>query len=228
MQVDMANHNGALQPHTAKGMEADGASFVVLATRPIARDEQVFLTYGPLPNFMLLQQWGFVLPSLGTPPDVALVSISPLLEGGPEAGTESDGGPAAREAVKAAVERAVADGMLVKDPDGSPSLWQPAGGALMQAVAMVAAAESVAMAKGELSSEAAAAAGNALYRTLLRQTLDSYYTSIAEDGTELEMTGEGAPPPRRRLALLFRRTQKSLLNRELAETKGLRKPRPTF
>ena len=60
-------HNGKLPPHTAKGLETDGKSFVVIATAPIAKGAQVFLSYGPLPNMMLLQQWGFVLPTLGAP-----------------------------------------------------------------------------------------------------------------------------------------------------------------
>ena len=112
-KVDMANHNGASVPHTAKGLDSDGRSFVVIATAPIAKGTQVNLSYGPLPNMLLLQQWGFVLPQLSSPPDIALVNIGHLLlEGG---------------AMLRALEEVAAKGMLMRERDGSPSGWQPAG-----------------------------------------------------------------------------------------------------
>ena len=54
-----------------------------------------------------------------------------------------------------------------------------------------------------------------IYRKLIKRNLERFSTTFAEDGAELET----ANPPlsaRRRLALLFRRSQKALLNRELS------------
>ena len=42
--VDMANHDGRTPQHTAKGLEEDGRSFVVLATEPIRKGTQVRLS----------------------------------------------------------------------------------------------------------------------------------------------------------------------------------------
>jgi len=67
--VDMANHDGRTPQHTAKGLEEDGRSFVVLATEPIRKGTQVCLSYGELPNCVLLPQFGFVLASLDAPPE---------------------------------------------------------------------------------------------------------------------------------------------------------------
>jgi hypothetical protein len=61
--VDMANHDGRYPQHTAKGLEEDGKTFVVLATERIKQGAQVCLTYGNLANLLLLPQFGFVLPS---------------------------------------------------------------------------------------------------------------------------------------------------------------------
>jgi len=61
--VDMANHDGRYPQHTAKGLEEDGKTFVVLATERIKQGAQVCLTYGNLANLLLLPQFGSVLPS---------------------------------------------------------------------------------------------------------------------------------------------------------------------
>jgi len=112
--VDMANHDGKLPPLTAKGIEPDGKNFVVLATAPMRKGAQVFLSYGPLPNMLLLQQWGFVLPQLASPPDMALVDISTWLEPGGE--------------VAAALGCAAEEGKLMRERDGAPSAWQVRNG----------------------------------------------------------------------------------------------------
>merc|ERR1719310_1000600 len=118
--VDMANHDGVLPAKTAKGLEPDGTHFTVLAAAPIAKGEQVCLSYGALPNLMLLQQWGFVLDALPAPPDVALVDLSPLLAEG--------------SAARAGLEAAAAAGRLMRERDGAVSAWQPAGPALQAAI----------------------------------------------------------------------------------------------
>ena len=52
----------------------------MLATEPIKRGQQVCLTYGNLANFLLLPQFGFVLPDLGSPPDIALVDCASVMQ----------------------------------------------------------------------------------------------------------------------------------------------------
>ena len=154
------------------------------------------MSYGPLPNLMLLTQWGFVLDDLST--DVALVDLTPALE--------------QNEATRRHLEGLALDGRLMREGDGSLSSWQPAGPALQAAIDE---AES-AGAGGEQEEEVSG--GGSLYREILQRTRDSYSTSPIEDENELKATGEEAPAPRRRLAIQFRRIQKQLLNRALAAT----------
>ena len=232
--VDMANHDGNYPQHTAKGLEEDGESFAVLATAPIRRNAQVCLTYGNLPNFNLLPQFGFVLPTLPSPPDAALVDCAACIE----SVRRRDGG-AARLAELAA------DGMLMREGDGTVSSWQPAGPPLQAALLRLAEAgdldDSADSEGGEGGAAEAAEAAEApsavrrawhRYRDLLKGSLDGYSTTIAQDREALGLTGgarSSAPPPaeeghglppRTRLAIEFRLSQKSLLNRALSNNKA--------
>lgn len=210
--VDMANHNGELQPHTAKGLDdATGASFVVIATRRIAKGEQVYLTYGPLPNHRLLTQWGFVLPAMGAPPDVGLVDISHLLE--------AEGG-------RAWLQRAAEEGKLMRESSGAPSAWQPVGPALQAAMVDCAAegdggggerGAGSSAGGGDDGALAPLEAGARAYRQLLQRQLERFSTSAADDLAEMEAAGVA---PRKRLALQFRRAQRGLLNRAIADSMG--------
>jgi len=58
--IDMVNHNG--KPGAAAGVtyQALQASFEVLATKPYAAGDQVFISYGERSNDQLLQYYGFV------------------------------------------------------------------------------------------------------------------------------------------------------------------------
>ena len=206
--VDMANH--VHPPPTVKGLEEDGQSFVVLAKTAIKRSEQVFLTYGGLPNFMLLLQFGFVLP--GAASDLGLVDCTSLVGTGLEAGGER------AEALRAVA----AEGLLMREgPDASN--WQPAGPQL--AAALTALAEAGALpghlveAADETSSEAA---GALAYTNLLRQTLAGYSTSIQDDREALKAEDL---PPRSRLAIEFRLSQKTLLNQALGTAGGAARSR---
>lgn len=216
--VDMANHDGVLPPKTAKGLEEAGDYFSVLAAAPFRKGEQVFLSYGPLPNFRLLQQWGFVLDALASPPDVGLANLTPLLDA--RADGEGDGSTSA--ALGAGLARAAEEGRLMREADGAISTWQPAGPPLEDAIIAAALHEvgggsSVAGGAADADAEAAAVArGKALYREVLQATLDGFSTSAAVDGNALDASGDDAPAPRMRLALQFRRSQKVLLNRALA------------
>merc|ERR1719443_1411959 len=164
--VDMANHDGSTTPHTAKGLEADGKSFVVVAATTIPKDSQVFLSYGNVSNMVLLRQWGFVLPSLASPPDAAIVDISHLIT--------LDG---AADVLAAAAEQ----GKLVREADGRTSRWQPAGPALraaaadgLGAAALAATATAETGAEGEAPRGPEDDAGSRLYRALLARRLAQF------------------------------------------------------
>jgi hypothetical protein len=121
---------------------------------------------------------------------------------------------AAPAATIAAIEAAVAAGLLMREATGAVSAWQPAGAQLRQAVLSLAEASALppSMAAGaDISGEDAAAAA---YSALLKATLDAYSTSVGDDRQALNnRAGLG---PRARLALMWRAEQKALLNRELA------------
>lgn len=65
-------------------------------------------------------------------------------------------------------------------------------------------------------------AADASYAALLRGTLETAATTVAEDRAALRVEGL---PPRQRLALEFRAEQKALLNAELAASAAARPPR---
>lgn len=201
--VDMANH--AHVPRTVKGLEEEGEAFVVLAAEPIKAGQEVHLSYGNVPNLLLLMQFGFVLAD--HPPDIGLVNCEAAFEGG-------DG---------SVLSELAEEGRLMRDADGSASAWQPAGPALQAALQALAEADAlpaalVAAADLPAAAEAEAeAVGLASYRQLLQATLDGYSTSVAEDRDALGEEGGGLSV-RRRLAVSFRLEQKKILNRELAVT----------
>lgn len=224
--VDMANHDGRYPQHTAKGLEEDGESFVVLATEPIKRNQQVCLTYGNLANFMLLPQFGFVLTELASPPDIGIVNCADLIA----TVNAADGGP------KLLADLA-ADGLLMCDADGTPSSWQSSGMQLQAAVLKLTEAELLppppAEGLGEFSTPGSPGSGGeaagasppvralGTYKGLLQETLKGYSTTTAEDRAALGLTDGGeAPaepmPARTRLAIEFRLAQKSLLNQAVA------------
>lgn len=179
------------------------------ASQPIGRGEQVYLSYGPLPNMLLLTQFGFVVPAL--PTDAALVRCDALSDG---------------PSGSARAEELAREGMLMREADGAPSAWQPAGPALHAALTEVARS-------GDLPAALAAdaspllppeQAGAAAYLRLLQASIDAFSTSLAEDDALLLAPADGAPPlpPRARLAVQFRREQKALLRREVARVRALR------
>ena len=180
--VDMLNHDGKLPPDTAKGLSKDGSRFVVIATSPIKKGEQVCLSYGALPNIFLLEQFGFLLPSLSSPPDVAFVGISHLLEEGEQEVVEG-------------LKQLAAQGKLMREADGSPAPWQPAGRALRRAML-------------ELSSDSA----EGVYRDLLHRQIESL-TLTTEVGRAFEVRSSA----RRRMGQQLCDLQTTLLRGELAE-----------
>jgi len=197
-QVDMANH---VHPsNTAKGLE--GSDFVVLAARDLPKGEQVFLSYGPLPNQALLSQFGFVIPA--SPDDFALVNCHTLVA------------HASDSSASAAVAAVASAGLLMRESGGDVSDWQPAGPQLAAAVHELAergALPASLIPEGTSSASGAEAEGKAAYASLLKVTLDAYSTTVGDDRAKLRA---GKLAPRARLALAWRAEQKAMLNRELA------------
>ena len=61
-----------------KGLEADGDSFTVLAATDLSAGVQIYLSYGDLPNTVLLSQFGFILEvTQPTPPSYTHPPNSP-------------------------------------------------------------------------------------------------------------------------------------------------------
>lgn len=198
--VDMANH--VHPPHTVKGLSDDGKEFIIVAREPIKRGEQLFLSYGPLPNLTLLLQFGFVLRRNAN--DFGLVDCTALLQ--------LEGGVAA--------ERAADEGLMMREVGGQVSAWQPSGPALRAALLELARGGTVLpQASADADPQQAA---DASYAALLRGTLETAASTLAEDRAALRVEGL---PPRQRLAIEFRAEQKALLNAELAASAAAGPPR---
>ena len=106
-----------------------------------------------------------------------------------------------------------ADDLLTCDADGTPSRWQPAGRKLQAAVLRL--VEDGDTPTAADATEAPGARALATYKWLLQATLKAYSTTAAEDRAMLEGGGDAASkemPPRTRLALQFRLSQKVMLN----------------
>ena len=196
--VDLLNHDGKQPSQVAEGLSRDGQHFVVVARTSMAKGQQVFLSYGTLPNVFLLLQFGFLLPSLASPPETAFVSIAHLLEQGDEV-------------VTASLANSAGSGFLMCEAGGSPAIWQPAGKGLRFAMAKLA-AESAKGAEEKLDAQAVVDEGERLYRTLLLRQLESFSTTLDEDRA---MLAAEWMDPRRRMALELRASQKKLLLGEL-------------
>eukprot|EP00588_Corethron_pennatum_P018357 CAMPEP_0194304676 /NCGR_PEP_ID=MMETSP0171-20130528/2354_1 /TAXON_ID=218684 /ORGANISM="Corethron pennatum, Strain L29A3" /LENGTH=514 /DNA_ID=CAMNT_0039056019 /DNA_START=113 /DNA_END=1657 /DNA_ORIENTATION=+ len=201
--VDMFNHNDP-PVNTRHGL-APWGDFVVYADAPIAAGDEIFLTYGMLPNRLLLAQFGFMLPGLprhALASDTALVRVDGLFD--PEAAP-----PRATPASEAEAERdweagpgpqalgALRKNTVVRNKASNKvARWQPA------ALARAAVAH---ISDGEEEA-------NERYRALLERELGSYATTRQEDEEEQERGGCGA---RKGWALQFRIQAKRLLEREL-------------
>ena len=133
------------------------------------------MTYGNLANLLLLPQFGFVLPSLTAPPDIALVDCAEVLEDVRRA----DGG-AAR------LDDLAEDGLLMREGDGRVSRWQAAGAPLQAALLSLAEAAALSTAEAGAAAGACQAPGSGwlawgAYKKALSTTLNGYSTSIAQD-----------------------------------------------
>lgn len=224
--LDMCNHVDAPDVPTVHGLSPEG-DFVVYAKKAIPQGDEIFLTYGPLPNRLLLAQFGFMLPALPSAPlfsDTALVRIDSLFQDNTiEVSSEPvsfkakveqelasqkewEAGPgpiAVRQMKKDIFEK------FVRNKDtGAVTKWQPA--ALARAVVE----HMVEIENKKADNRDVATTVEQRYRALIQRELDSYSTTLAEDEDELRA---GPENPRRRLALEFRIQAKLLLQREMGE-----------
>lgn len=200
--VDMCNHDDPPAVNTKHALAPSG-NFVVLAQTGIKTGEQILLTYGPMPNRLLLAQFGFMLLNRKTPllADSALVRIDGLFEG-----TLEDIKPATAESEAAAVavwEASSALATLInlkgnRGSSGKLSRWQPA---------LVARTAADMIAGGDTEK------GKELYRGLLERELTSYSTSLEED--QATLNADEALTVRSFWALNFRVESKRMLTNEL-------------
>lgn len=60
---DMFNHDPSIKPGSSHEYDPDTRSIQVKATRDYKKDEQVFISYGPVANWKLIMWYGFAVPS---------------------------------------------------------------------------------------------------------------------------------------------------------------------
>jgi hypothetical protein len=201
--VDLCNHDDPKLVNTKHAL-APWGNFVVLAQQAIKTGDEILLTYGALPNRLLLAQFGFLLFGRNPPlmSDAALVRIDGLF------GIQQEGGTGATAETEAAAdvvwEESPALGKLInlkgnRSKNGRLSRWQPP-------VVARAAADFVA---GESEQ------GKELFRGLLQRELSSYSCSLEQDEAKLAGLHDNPMPIRSEWALRFRLEAKRLLTKEL-------------
>jgi hypothetical protein len=210
--VDLCNHDDPNLVNTKHAL-APWGNFVVLAQQAIKVGDEILLTYGALPNRLLLAQFGFLLFDRNPPlmSDAALVRIDGLFGIGIH--QDSSTGDKQGFAAATAETEAAADVMWEDSPalgklinlkgnrskNGRLSRWQPP-------MVARAAAELVA---GE-SEE-----GKELFCGLLQRELSSYSSSLEQDEAKLASLHDNPMPIRSEWALRFRLEAKRLLTKEL-------------
>jgi hypothetical protein len=211
--VDLCNHDDPNLVNTKHAL-APWGNFVVLAQQAIKVGDEILLTYGALPNRLLLAQFGFLLFGRNPPlmSDAALVRIDGLFGIGIHQDSSSTGDKQGFAAATAETEAAAdvlwedspALGKLInlkgnRSKNGRLSRWQPP-------VVARAAAELVA-GEGEQGKE--------LFRGLLQRELSSYSSSLEQDEAKLASLHDNPMPIRSEWALRFRLEAKRLLTKEL-------------
>lgn len=190
--ADLANHNA---PHNIeRGLVPDGSAFLFVAKGALRKGEQVWNSYGALPNLVLLSQFGFTLPS--NPVEMTLArcvelvpTAHPFLLRSRAGGEVAEWQPIGPQ-LQAALLQLAQDGAL---PPDLTSVADPGG------------------ASSEHASEPAALA-NAVYAELLRRSLASFSTSLEQDRQALAAADLA---PRAAAAVAFRAEQKEKLRAEL-------------
>jgi hypothetical protein len=202
--VDLCNHDDPSLVNTKHAL-APWGNFVVLAQQAIKVGDEILLTYGALPNRLLLAQFGFLLFGRNPPlmSDAALVRIDGLFG----IGMHQAFTPATAKTEAAADvlwEDSPALGKLInlkgnRSKNGRLSRWQPP-------VVARAAADLVA---GESTH------GKELFRGLLQRELSSYSSSLEQDEAKLAGLLDNPMPIRSEWAMRFRLEAKRLLTKEL-------------
>jgi hypothetical protein len=190
--ADLANHNA---PHNIeRGLTPDRSAFLFVAKTALRKGEQVWNSYGALPNLVLLSQFGFTLPS--NPVEMTLARCTELV-------------PTAHPF------------LLRSHAGGAIAEWQPAGPQLQAALLQLAQdgalpSELTRLSdRGELPvghATSPAALADAAYAELLRRSLASFSTALEEDRRALAAADL---PPRAAAAVAFRVEQKEKLHAEL-------------
>ncbi len=161
--ADLANH--ACPHNMERGLAPDGSAYVMYAGGSVRRGEHLTISYGVLPNLVLLSQFGF---SLGAANRVQMalvhvgITVAALLD---------------------PTEMA-----LLQCPEtGGPGAWQPAGPPLRAALGRLA-IEGAAELGGAVS-------GDDAYRAMLQSSLASFSTSVEETrallGSTSDLTARG-------------------------------------
>jgi len=216
--VDLCNHQDP-PVHTLHGLSPEG-DFVVYANAKIAAGDEIFITYGPLPNRLLLMQFGFMLPGLpfkSLLSDTALVTIDSLFQAKEEGESSNtitqtarsislaDSEIAAEEKWEAGpgpiMLRGVKKEVLRNKITRTVSRWQPAS--LARMVVEYIADATLEKDGIEVTNQ---------YHSLLQREMETYSTVLADDEAELL---SGSSFPRRKLALQFRIQSKLLLQKEM-------------
>jgi len=120
--VDMCNHQVASKVNTVKALAPWGA-FVVVASKQIVPGDEIFISYGNMPNRQLLAQFGFMLPGAGQNAlERATVPLGRLL-----AEPHAEG-----------LEEMCVRGLLARGArEGQCSPWQVAGPELQEAAGLL-------------------------------------------------------------------------------------------
>jgi len=215
--VDLCNHQDP-PVHTMHGLSPEG-DFVVFANANIASGEEIFMTYGPLPNRLLLAQFGFMLPGLPHEPlrsDTPLVRIDSLFHPDDESigqTDKEDGASSSAIELEIAAEKRWEDGpgpialrgmrkeIIRNKTTKTVSRWQPAPLARM-VVEFI----------SDPAWEKDGVEVTGQYCALLQREIDTYSTNLVDDEAELLA---GSSSPRKNLALQFRIQSKRLLQREI-------------
>ncbi|KAA8493171.1 Histone-lysine N-methyltransferase setd3 [Porphyridium purpureum] len=231
--VDMANHPLPHELNTVKGLDETGENFVVLARQNIGAQQQVYLSYGDVPNMILLQQFGFVLD--GNPYSEALIDCQLVLGRGESDEPSAEG--SARE-----IAALVTSGRLlpcpgsVADPRASrpaaprASRFQPWARRLFEAIYVLCQSEGLeASLYAKLNRlKSVDERADALALALVDATLDAFSSTLEQDVAELagpELLCSSTLDDRRRvLALKFRIEQKKLLLEAQRNLKSRRAP----
>jgi hypothetical protein len=216
--VDLANHEDPPKANTKYGL-APWGDFVLLAKTTIQAGDQILSTYGPLPNRLLLAQFGFLLTDrTGTPTpllsDTALVRIDGLFPDNLAAIDSSLPIPETEAAADTVWFDGPGPSMLAgvrgaKDSEGRVARWQPAEAAR-------AAARTMFSASSGAGGEDVAAQATQAFEKLVQRELDTYSTTLEEDEATLASSSSKDLLPRSRWALQFRIEAKRLLMKELA------------